>query len=280
MSELGDGSVDCVFTSPPYWGLRDYGHPEQVGNESTTAQYIASLLDVFDEVRRVVKPTGSAWVLIGDTYRCKSLALVPECLAVGLAAQGWIIRNVVIWRKTDPLPESVRDRLARTHERRLHLVRSRHYYYDLDAVRVAHRGPAHCGGGAPKHRGDARHERLNGRAGFTARRSRAQHPVGKNPGDVFECATSNYPGRHFATLPVELATPRILSTTPRAGWVLDPFAGVGSVGVAALRCGRRFVGYEINPQYAALATRRLRAETRSVVQRVRANGAPFEEAVA
>jgi len=257
MPELADGSVDCVFTSPPYWRMRDYGEAEQIGLEPTVELYIDALLEVFAEAKRVLKETGSAWAVIGDTYRRKRLMLVPERLTLGLSAQGWIVRNVVVWRKKDPLPESVRDRLSKAHERMLHLVKTERYFYDLDAIRQPHSGPAHQAGRRTKHAGEVQGERRNGRAGFTARRSRAQHPRGKNPGDVFECATSNCREAHFATLPVELAAPRILSTTRGGETVLDPFAGAGSTGVAALRLGRRFAGYEINAQYVEISRRGL-----------------------
>jgi len=257
MAELADRSVDTVFTSPPYWGLREYGGGDEIGREKTIDEYIEALCGVFREVMRVLKPSGSAWVVIGDTYKKKRLCLVPERLAVALSGRGWLVRNVVVWHKTDPLPESVKDRLAGTHERILHLVKNERYYYDLDAIRVPHSRSPKPSGDSGKHFPDAGHERLCGRAGFTAARSRTHHPLGKNPGDVFSCATSNFRGPHPATLPVQLVRPRLVSTTPPGGTVLDPFAGAGTVGVAAIKDGFNFVGYEINPRYVALATQRL-----------------------
>ena len=263
MTELADQSVDTVFSSPPYWMLREYGGADEIGREQTVGEYVEALVEVFDEAKRVLRPAGSAWIVIGDTYSEKALCLVPERLAVALADRGWILRNVVVWRKTNPLPESVKDRLSRTHERIFHLVKSGCYYYNLDAIRIPPTRSSKPGGTAGKHTCNADHERLYGRAGFTATRSRTHHPLGKNPGDTVMCATSDFKGPHPATLPVKLVTPRLVSTTPPGGIVLDPFAGAGTVGVAAIEAGYSFIGYEINPRYVAAATNRLNEAPRN-----------------
>jgi len=256
MRELADGSIDTVFTSPPYWALRNYGGVGEIGREKTVDEYVESLVEVFCEIKRVLKPSGSVWLVTGDTYKNKSLVLAPERLAIALLAQGWLIRNALVWRKSDPLPESVKDRLARMHERVFHLVKSRNYYYSLEPVRIPHRRPERIGIVERRVAANGRREERVGRAGFVAARSRTHHPNGKNPGDVFTCATSNFSG-HPAAFPEKLVEPRLLSTTPPGGTVLDPFAGAGTVGLTAIRNGFPFIGYEINPDYVELANQRL-----------------------
>jgi site-specific DNA-methyltransferase (adenine-specific) len=291
LRELTADSVDCVVTSPPYFQLRDYGVGGQLGQEATVDDWVTNLRAVFREVQRILKPTGAAWLNLGDSFSRhlrygappKGLLLGPERLVVGLATDGWIVRNKVIWAKTNPMPTSTSDRLALTYEPVYFLVRSRRYFYDLDAIREPHRTapttprpkatsqqPAGWAGILAASRDNLARYKTSGQPG---------HPAGKNPGDVWATAASNYRGAHFATFPEALVRRPILATCParvctrcgtpqpapgcdcRAaaipGVVLDPFFGSGTVGVVARRLGRDFLGIELNPEYVRLAEQRL-----------------------
>lgn len=293
LRELPSDSVDCVITSPPYYQLRNYGAAGQIGQEATVDDWVASLRQVFAEVARVLKPTGAAWLNLGDSFSQhprygappKGLLLAPERLVLALAQDGWLVRNKVIWAKTNALPSSVRDRLTLTYEPVYLLVRSRRYYFDLDAIREPHRstgtkrrpGPdtvsAGWAGPLAGTRDGLRRLHTAGLAG---------HVLGRNPGDVWPIATRGYTGAHFATFPEALVRRPLLATCPPAvcaacgrpvqpgrwpacdcgaplvpGLVLDPFCGVGTVAVVARRHGRDWLGIELNPEYVRMAWSRL-----------------------
>ena len=300
ISEVADGSVQCVVTSPPYWGLRDYGDPRQIGHEPSPADYVAALVTVFRDVRRVLADDGVMWLNLGDTYASKArgtdagwdksrltnpgnvqkaqaaslrrtgerhrgksagiaeknLIGVPWRVAFGLQDDGWVLRKDVIWRKTNPMPESVTDRPSSAHEHVFLLTKSTRYYFDLDAIRAPHKRtwvPGANGGrrdtaGGSYDRGD----HLN--VGLA---DAAPHPLGGNPGDVWDIATQPYPGAHFAVMPRELARRCIVSGSREGDVVFDPFTGSGTTGMVARQTGRRFVGLELNPAYLDLAVERL-----------------------
>ena len=227
--------VDCVITSPPYFLLRDYQHPGQLGLEDSVSTWVAHLQGIMTELARVLKPEGSVWLNLGDSYSRKdshgavpkSLLLGPERLVLALSADGWTIRNKVIWAKTNPMPASVGDRLNTTWEALYLLTRSRHYYFDLDAIRQPQRSGARGRrargmrpGGRPRrtkadkpawagplagaqHGLDSLHA-----AGMTG------HPLGKNPGDVWPLPTANFRGAHFAVFPEALAERPLLASCP------------------------------------------------------------------
>lgn len=311
---LPAGSVDTVITSPPYVGLRNYGMAGQIGLEPHVDAWIEALCEVGAELARVLKPTGSWWLNLGDSYSrntrlgapAKGLLLAPERLALALAKNGWLIRNKVVWAKPNAMPTSTRDRLACTWEVLYFLVRSPNYTFDLDGIRVPHRSPSHA-------RDDKRVARdldrvvatpprwagpLAGSNSGLARlkaRGLPGHPLGKNPGDVWNYATSNYRGQHFATFPASLVERPLLATCPekvctrcgnawvrsppaqlgrlavrgdmaptctcdagtRRGLVLDCFFGAGTVGLVAEKHGRDWLGIELNPTYAELARARI-----------------------
>lgn len=291
LRDLPGESVDCVITSPPYYQLRNYQAAGQIGLEPSVDGWVRALVPVFAEVARVLKPTGVLWLNLGDSFSRhqrygaapKSLLLAPERLLLALAADGWIVRNKVIWSKTNPLPSSVNDRLSLTYEVVYFLVRSPRYYFDLDAIREPHRSSAAKRARPPLNLtpdwagplattlGGLRRARAAGTPG---------HPLGKNPGDVWQIATHGYKGAHFATFPEALVRRPILATCPAAictacgqpwmrrarcrcgvptktGVVLDPFFGSGTVGVAAQKLGRDWLGIELNPAYVRLAEARL-----------------------
>jgi DNA modification methylase len=305
---LPNECVDCVITSPPYHLLRRYGAgARELGTETHVDDYVDRLVEICDELARVLTPTGGLWLNLGDSFSRgrrygsapKSLLLAPERLLTRLCQRGWIVRNKVVWRKPNPMPNSVRDRLSTTWEPLYFLVRARDYYFDLDVVRVPHRTvrrpqplrtEAKYGGAKPTWAGPLagsndglERTRADGRAG---------HHLGKNPGDVWEIATAGYRGAHFAVFPAELVRRPLVASCPervclncqrpwvrerrrdrvgdiepgcrcRAGWragrVLDPFMGSGTVGVVAVRERRDWLGIELHPAFVAMAKTRIAA---------------------
>lgn len=308
LDTLPDGSVDMVLTSPPYYQLRNYGVTGQLGEEANVEEWVDSLAAIADEVRRVLVPTGSFWLNAGDTYAThigqgaarKSLLLGPERLALRLIADGWCLRNKIVWQKANPMPTSVPDRLACTWEALYVFTKQPHYFFGLDALRVPHASrpsKRHRTTSLVRGREDWRGPNAGGSSGLDKIKSegRVGHPLGKNPGDVWRIASSNYRGPHRATFPVALAERAILGGCPevrctacRAPWrrqviravgstavrgaigpscrcdaanepglVLDPFIGSGTTGVAAEAHGRDWLGIELNLGYVALATGRI-----------------------
>ena len=212
---LPDESVHMVMTSPPYWNLRDYDHTDQLGLEPESDQYVQNMADVFDEVKRVLRPDGSLWLNLGDTYDDKDLQQIPARVALELQQRGWIFRNRVTWAKPNPMPQSVKDRLNDTTEAVFHFVKNKSYWYDLDAIREPHKDvsmeriksglhqkhPEDSGVAVSKTETDEMGERFC-------------NPAGKNPGDVFEVTTKPFPEAHFAVYPPELCEKPIKATCP------------------------------------------------------------------
>ncbi|MDQ3154019.1 MAG: site-specific DNA-methyltransferase [Actinomycetota bacterium] len=232
LRKLPDASVDCVITSPPYFGLRDYAMNGQLGTEGHIDEWVTGLLDVCRELARVLKPSGVLWLNLGDGYSRhpregtgkKSLLLGPERLALALTDEGWLLRNKVIWAKTNPMPQSTRDRLSCGYEVLYFLTRSPRYYFDLHAIRMPpvtspHRGHAVRASAYPPveaapHVGRVPRVDLNRGLAALKATGRESHPLGKNPGDVWSLATAGYRGAHFATFPVELVRRPLLATCP------------------------------------------------------------------
>ena len=304
LADLLPESVDCAATSPPYaGGLRDYGVAGQLGRESTVQAYVTNLRAILAGVRRVLKPTGSLWLNLGDSYARRggagvprtSLLLVPQRIALAMSADGWIIRNVCVWAKPNPLPQSARDRLSPTYEVLIFATKRPRYFFDLDAIRVPHRSLRKRTQTARLYQG--------GNDGLISlkRAGRVGHRNGKNPGDVWTIPTATDRRGHQATFPEALAERPILATCPericvqcdrpwlrparivtrqtaegsqhtrqvgklrrcdcfaptRQGVVLDPFAGTGTTLAVAKRLRRDWLGIELNPKYADLARDRL-----------------------
>jgi DNA modification methylase len=279
---LADKSVQCVVTSPPYFGLRDYGVAGQLGLEPTPAEYVAGMVTVFREVRRVLRDDGTCWLNIGDSYtsgnrdghgvvssgkqisnggtvgeqsakrsptpdglKPKDLIGIPWMVAFALRDDGWYLRSDIIWSKKNPMPESVTDRPTKSHEYLFLLTKSARYHYDAEAIREHQVGPIQSR--AIGNRGEAgvNHHGQSGRV--------VTDTGSRNKRSVWEIATTPFPGAHFATMPPKLVEPCILAGCPVGGVVFDPFNGAGTTGSVATFHGRRYVGADLNPAYLAMS---------------------------
>ncbi len=229
MDALPDSSIDCVITSPPYFRLRNYQHAEQIGLEGHVDEWVDELVLVARGLMRILKPTGALWLNLGDTFsrhqtdgaRPKSLVLAPERLALAMVNDGWILRSKVIWAKPNPMPTSVRDRLSCTWEIVYFFVKSKDYYFDLDAIRVPHRGrrtksPARTPRAAWSVPDDWRGPSSGTNSGLDRLKASGLpgHPLGKNPGDVWTIPTAGYRGAHHAVFPERLVRVPLLATCP------------------------------------------------------------------
>ena len=290
---IPDESIDCVVTSPPYWGLRDYGLEDQgLGLEPTPEEYCANMVAVFREVWRVLKPTGTVWLNLGDSYssqggavpeqtvrgsqnyvnrgqsgsngigtsrkpvsglKPKDLVGIPWRVAFALQADGWYLRSDIIWSKPNPMPESVSDRPTKAHEYIFLLTKSPKYYYDTDAIKEE-AVAERWGGHKPMNLNNTKD--TNGVfKGLT--RERDMMPSHRNKRSVWTVNTEPYPEAHFATYPEKLVEPCIMAGCPLGGVVLDPFAGSGTTMAVAQRLGRRGIGTDLSTEYLALASKRL-----------------------
>ena len=330
LKTLPDQSVHCAVTSPPYFGLRDYGMDGQIGLESTPDEFIARLVEVFREVRRVLRSDGTAWVNMGDSYAAnrgyqvpstlmngdatnaaqagagqgmkaadfgvkpKDLLGIPWMLAFALRADGWWLRQDIIWSKPNPMPESVTDRCTKAHEYIFLLSKSANYYYDNEAIKEpstlstverlsqanlenqagSDRVPGKTNGTMKavgqrsardsfKREDSKRAEVMPGQSMGTHRpdRDESQWDIGKrNKRSVWTVATQPFKEAHFATFPPALIEPCILAGCPPNGTVLDPFFGAGTTGLVADRLQRSCIGIELNPAYALMARNRIDSE--------------------
>ncbi len=251
---LAAESVHTCVTSPPYYGLRDYEAVGQIGQENTPEEYIAQLVDVFREVWRVLRPDGTLWVNIGDSYRDKNLIGIPWLLAFALRADGWYLRQDIIWNKTRCIPESVRDRCTKSHEYIFLLSKSDRYYFNGPAIRepVAESTIARMKQDIAHQKGSFRQPgKTNGplKPGGNGKT--------RNKRSVWSLCPAYFKGAHCAVFPEKLVEPCILAGCPEGGMVLDPFAGSGTTGIVAKRLGRSFTGVEINPAYCEIAADRI-----------------------
>lgn len=272
LRSLPDESVHCVVTSPPYWGLRDYGVAGQIGLELTPQAYVAKMVEVFREVRRVLRSDGTCWVNLGDSYnnrtrvrgssmsnmpgiKEKDLIGIPWRVAFALQDDGWWLRQDIIWSKPNPMPESVTDRCTKAHEYIFMLTKSARYAYDADAIKET------AVSDHPSGNGFKRDARLSYQNNFGEGRGNPMQwaDVGgnRNKRSVWTIATQPFAEAHFATFPPELAEICIKAGCPAGGTVLDPFSGAGTTCLVADRLQRHGIGIEINPEYVALAERRI-----------------------
>jgi DNA modification methylase len=282
---LAPGSVQAVVTSPPYWGLRDYGHAEQLGQEADVREYVANLVVLLGEVRKVLADDGVLWLNLGDTYNAynnnrksgqgsakqaghspqpgrpglsthlvpnKSLVGVPWRVALELIDDGWVLRSDVVWAKPNPMPESVRDRPTRSHEYIFMLTKGQRYYYDADAVAepVAESTRSRLAQDVPSQAGSTR---ANGGAKTNGPMRAVGNGETRNRRDVWAVPTRPFRGAHFATFPPELPRTCILASSRPGDLVLDPFSGSGTTGMVALEEGRRYVGIDLNADYLDLS---------------------------
>lgn len=284
-ADLGVKAQMCV-TSPPYFGLRDYGHEGQIGLEQTPEEYIAAMVEVFRCVRDVLTDDGTLWLNIGDSYartggtdrkvsptakvgstrntleqigdrkqrapnglKDKDLIGIPWMLAFALRADGWYLRQDIIWHKPNPMPESVRDRCTKAHEYVFLLSKSERYYFDWEAMRedavTGFNGSSFTKGKTAAHQANRASEKDRTEDGKRNRRS------------VWTVATRPYKGAHFATFPPSLIEPCILAGSRPGDIVLDPFMGSGTTAAVALQHGRQYLGCELNPEYGPLQSERI-----------------------
>ncbi len=295
LKTMPDSSVHCCVTSPPYYALRDYGVDGQIGREETPALYVRRLVEVFREVKRVLRPDGTLWLNIADTYcgkgnqgeyvdpkypngrtgqavainhhvegcKPKDMIGIPWMLAFALRAEGWYLRNDIIWCKANPMPESARDRCTRCHEHVFLLSKSRRYFFDAAAIAepvAASTMPRMKRGFGTNNKYShdipgQKHQRINDARpmGYAD----ADIPQFRNKRDVWRINTVAYKGGHFAAYPPMLAETCILAGCPVGGVVLDPFFGSGTTGAVAKRLDRHYIGIELNPVYCDLAMERI-----------------------
>jgi DNA modification methylase len=282
LKTLASGSVQTCITSPPYWGLRDYGEDEQIGMEKTPEQFVEELCKVFDEVWRVLADDGTLWLNLGDSYsgsgkgpsgnlgakhdernmehkhsaivpdglKPKDLVGIPWRVAFALQARGWYLRQDIIWAKPNPMPESVTDRCTKSHEYIFLLTKQPRYFYDNQAIKE------------PVAQEWGTRDRTNGKyhkdgTGLQPHTGLEKNYTDRNKRDVWMVNTSRYKEAHFATYPPELVLPCVLAGSKVGDTVLDPFSGSGTTGVVALANNRNFIGCELNPEYARLSERRI-----------------------
>jgi DNA modification methylase len=294
LAELPDDSVHCVVTSPPYWGLRDYGVAGQIGLEATPDAFVARMVEVFRDVRRVLRKDGTLWLNLGDSYagghetgrrdsqqersingravtmkpaeiaqvakrsglKPKDLIGIPWRVAFALQADGWWLRSDIIWSKPNPMPESVTDRPTKAHEYLFLLTKAERYWYDDEAIKEVALQPLGAAALTGQHKADAGGFTTNGTSTSTLGSNQGQ--ATRNKRSVWTIATAPFPEAHFATFPPALPETCIKAGCPVGGTVLDPFAGAGTTLLVADRLQRHGIGIELNPEYADMAERRVR----------------------
>lgn len=323
IENLPEKSINTCITSPPYWGLRDYGSNDQLGMEKTPEEFISNLVDVFREVKRVLKDDGTLWVNIGDSYagywgdkkakeenrpsladkkgfsmnskpnfheafsgnsiKPKDLVGIPWMLAFALRADGWYLRQDIIWSKPNCMPESVTDRCTKSHEYIFMLSKSQKYYYDAESIRTRpsdstfnrvnqdiENQSGSIGNGGAKTNGNMKavlrssdkqrgHSRRH--VGFNDKWDNMsveeQRSMGANKRSVWTVAPSNFREAHFATFPENLIIDCVKAGCPPGGVVLDPFMGAGTTGLVAAKLDRNYIGFELNPDYIKIAEKRI-----------------------
>lgn len=297
-AELPGGSADCIVTSPPYFGLRDYGEPGQYGLEASPAEYVETMRALFSELRRVLADDGTLWLNIGDSYSAKpasgrgrssqftsrsvaasqrssghagglpdkNLIGIPWRVALALQNDGWILRSEIIWAKRNFMPESVTDRPTRAHEHVFLMSKSPRYWYDADAIREESDPDqqAHNEMYAKEYSGHTSRAATTGQPGNVNNvgiHSRPGKP-GRNARDVWSISSQPFAGAHFAVMPLTLAERCIQAGCKPGGTVLDPFSGSGTTGLAAARHGRKYAGIDLSSEYLDLSLKtRLQEQT-------------------
>jgi DNA modification methylase len=295
LKKMPNDFLDCVISSPPYWQLRDYGYDGQWGLEPTFNEYLGHLWEMMDEIYRVLKPLGTCWINLGDTYNSggntrsnkdgqkegaisheylentgftktdiklngkpKCLLLIPHRFAIGCIDRGWIVRNDIIWAKRNCMPESTQDRFSKKHEYIFLMVKKEKYYFDLDAIRDNHKWAKDKRNDGKRHeyKDDAKSNNDN----KVSTNAVSFNPKGKNPGDVsdfWDITTKPSSVKHYATYNVELITKPILAGCPEGGIIYDPFMGSGTTAIHSIMNNRNFIGSEMSKEYLEIANKRI-----------------------
>jgi len=264
LEQLPDQLADVIVTSPPYYRQRQYPDEAQLGQEATPQAYVQRLVEIFGEARRVLRDTGSIWVVLGDKYTRGALLGLPWRFALALCDDGWILRSDIIWHKPNAMPSSVKTRPTTDHEYVFMMTKQNDYYYDADAIREPHVTFSE----KSRMRGGRRHffqrdgTPENGKNGGSnnlhdARWDQAFHPRGRNKRTVWSIPLSKCREAHFAVFPEKLVETAILAACPSGGIVLDPFLGSGTTAVVARKLDRKFIGIDCAEEYCQMARRRL-----------------------
>lgn len=288
LQKLPDNSVDCCISSPPYWGLRDYGVDGQIGNENEFTEFINKLVEIYQEVYRVLKPEGTCYVNLGDTFngtkvgntetnknknvvtdtfkkeQCKSignksLLMIPERFAIEMISNGWILRNQIIWHKPNQMPQSATDRFTVDFEKIFFFVKQSTGYYFEQQLEPYTEPMNRWAGDNLEANGKSDWDNGTGQSTYRNRNMRP-NPDGKNMRTVWSINTKPFPDAHFAIFPETLVERMIKSGCPENGLVLDPFMGAGTTAVTARKLNRNYIGYDLNPDYVKMANDRLYKE--------------------
>lgn len=294
LKTIPDEIIDCVVTSPPYWALRDYGVVGQIGLESTIEEYLDKLILIFDEIKRVLKPSGTCWVNFGDTYANKtkgghrnkpqgnmydsltkratfpklktelsippkSLCLIPVRFAVRMIERNWILRNEIIWHKPNVMPQSVKDRFPVDFEKIFFFVKERKYYFrqQFEPLKNPERLKRRLLAPDKAHKQAASYW-TSANPEMSEKRRLKMLERGRKKRSVWTIGTVSFKGNHFAVYPQRLVETPIKAGCPENGIVLDPFLGSGTTAIVAKKLGRNFTGIELNPEYVKLARTRLK----------------------
>lgn len=294
LRDIPDNSIQSCITSPPYWGLRDYGVDGQIGLEKTPEEYVSKMVEIFKEVRRVLKDDGTLWLNLGDSYfgggnnrgniktlsekqlsnhgsngrvagkikwchdilKSKDLVGIPWRVAFALQSDGWYLRQDIIWHKPNPMPESVKDRCTKSHEYIFLLSKSQKYFFDIDAIKEPAKNPE----GPRNKRPHEKFDNADINKQYFATRENV-HKIGprdtRQKRSVWSITSKPFKGAHFATFPPDLIEPCVLAGSKVGDIVLDPFNGAGTTGVVSKRHGRSYIGIELNPDYLEIAKKRI-----------------------
>ena len=299
LKQFPDESVDCVITSPPYWGLRDYGVDGQIGLEETFYTYLEKLLEIFDEVYRVLKPSGTCWVNLGDTYGGsgsgttknvdiekykqnakesyilpggkakssklrntkynKSLLMIPERFAIGMIEMGWVLRNKIVWHKPNAMPESVKDRFSKSYEFIYFFTKNKKYFFNQIKEDISLSSKQRY-----KYKFDSPKYREADtkvkQEGLLSYKYHLLEHGKKNKRDVWNISTKPFKGAHFAVFPPDIPETCIKAGSNEGNVILDIFMGAGTTAVACEKLNRRWIGIELNPEYCEIAKQRILGE--------------------
>lgn len=303
LKKFPDESINCSITSPPYYGLRDYHKKEQIGREKTVEEYLDRLINVFREVRRVLKKDGTCFIVIGDSYagtsskkeqrdpkypkgrngqnpsitqkvlgyKSKDLMGIPWRLAFALREDGWYLRSDIIWHKENAMPEACKDRPTRSYEHIFLLSKSQRYYYDYDSLAEPMKEVSkkrYVRGRSKENKylnenSGAKIQKINEARGYGQYKG-DNIPQFRNKRDIWTINTTSFRGNHYAAFPPKLAEICMITGCPKGGIILDPFIGSGTVGLIALLHNRKYIGIELNEEYVDLARKRIETEVKKL----------------